>query len=85
MKAILLKMWRIRCQIKMLQTKNYVDKNAIATDISVVYGDTNFSVGSDLVRSPGCIDLTAGKKFTLLLESDTNICYRIPYRIHDYH
>ena len=48
-------------------TKNYVDKNVITTDGHVVYGDIKLSVGSDLVRSLGCNDLTAGKKFTLLL------------------
>ena len=64
-------------------TKNYVDKNAITTAGGVVYGDIKLSVGSDLVKSLGCSDLTAGKKFTLLLGSDT-ICYRFPYPIQDY-
>ena len=61
-------------------TKNYVDKkNAITTDGGVVYGDIKLSVGSDLVRSLGCNDLTAGKKFTHLLGSDTNmLTYSIP-------
>ena len=37
------------------------------------------SVGSDLVRSLGCNDLTEGKKFTLLLGSDGNmLTYSIP-------
>ena len=54
-------------------TKNYVDKNAITTDGGVVYGDIKLSVGSDLVKSLGCSDLTAGKKFALLLGSDANI------------
>ena len=48
-------------------TKNYVEKNAITTDGGVVYGNIKLIVGSDLVRSLGCNDLTAGKKFTLLL------------------
>ena len=48
-------------------TKIYVDKNAVTTDSCVVYGDIKLSVGSDLVRSLVCNDLTAGKKFTLLL------------------
>ena len=39
----------------------------------VVSGDIKLSVGSDLVRSLGCIDLSAGKKFTLLLGSDKNM------------
>ena len=60
-------------------TKNYVDKNAITTDGGVVYGDIKLSVGSDLVRSLGCNDLTAGKKFTLLLGTDTNmLTYSVP-------
>ena len=54
-------------------TKNYVDKNVITTDGGVVFGDIALSVGSDLVRSLGCNDLTTGKKFTRLLESDTNV------------
>ena len=58
-------------------TKNYVDKNAITTD--VVYGDIKLRVGSDLVRSLGCNDLTSGKTFALLLGSDTNmLTYTIP-------
>ena len=54
-------------------TKNSVDKNAITTDGGVVYGDMKLSVGSDWVRTLGCKDLTAGKTFTLLLKSGTNI------------
>ena len=54
-------------------TKNYVDKNAIATDGGVVYGDIKLSVSTDLVRRLGCNDLTTGKKFTLLLGTDTNV------------
>ena len=54
-------------------TKNYVDKNAVATDGGVVYGDINLNVGSDLVKSLGCNHFTADKKFTLLLGSDTNM------------
>ena len=60
-------------------TENYVDKNAITTDGGVVYGDIKLNVGSDLVRSLGCNDITAGKKFTLLLGSVTNmLSYSIP-------
>ena len=58
-------------------TMNYVDNNAIG---GVVYGDIKLSVGSDLVRSLGCNDLTAGKKFTLLLVTDTNM---LTYTIHN--
>ena len=54
-------------------TKSYVDKNAVTIDGGVVYGDIKLNVGSDLLRSLGCNDLTASKKFTLLLESDTNM------------
>ena len=77
-------MYRTRCQIKMLQTKNYVDTHAFTTAGGVVSGDIKLSVHSDLVRSLGCNDLSAGKKFALLLGSD-KICYRIPYPILDYH
>ena len=61
-------------------TKNYVDENAITTDGGVVYGDIKLNVGSDLVRSLGCNDLTAGQKFTLLLGTDTNM---LTYSIHN--
>ena len=62
-----------------VSTKNYVDKNAITTDGGVVYGDIKLSIGSDLVRSLGCNDLTGSKKFTLLLGRDTNmLTYFIP-------
>ena len=45
-------------------TKNYVDTNAFTTAGGVVSGDTKLNIGSDLVRSLGCNDLSAGKKFT---------------------
>ena len=54
-------------------TKNYVDTNAFTTAGGVVSGDIKLNVGSDLARSLGCNDLTAGKKFTFLLRSDTNM------------
>ena len=42
-------------------------------------GDIKLSVGSDLVRSLGCNNLSAGKKFTLLLGTDANmLMYTIP-------
>ena len=60
-------------------TKNSVNKDAITTDGGVVYGDMKLSVGSDWVRTLGCNDLTAGKKFTLLLGLDANmLTYSIP-------
>ena len=43
-------------------------------------GNIKLSVGSDLVRSLGCNDLSAGKKFALLLGSDKNmLTYSIPH------
>ena len=54
-------------------SKNYVNKNAITTAGGVVSDDIKLSVDSDLVRSLGCNDLSAVKKFTLLLGSDTNM------------
>ena len=41
-------------------TKNYVDTNAFTTAGDVVSGDIKLSVGSDLVRSLGCNDLSVG-------------------------
>ena len=54
-------------------TKNYVDTHAFTTAGGVVSGDMTLNVGSDLVRSLGCNDLSAGKKFILLLGSDKNM------------
>ena len=60
-------------------TKNNVDTNAFTTAGGVVSGDIKLNVGSDLVRSLGCYDLSAGKKFTLLLVTDTNmLTYSVP-------
>ena len=60
-------------------SKNYADKHTITTAGRVMSGDIKLSVDSDLVRSLGCNDLSAGKKFTLLLESDTNmLSYSVP-------
>ena len=60
-------------------TKNYVDTNSFTTAGGVVSGDIKLCVGSDLVRSLGCNDLSAGKKFTILLGIDTNmLTYAIP-------
>ena len=60
-------------------TKNYVDTHAFTTDGGVVSGDIKLKFGSDLVRSLGCNDLSAGKKFTHLLGTDTNmLTYTIP-------
>ena len=54
-------------------SKNYVDKNAITIDGGVVYGNIKLSVGSDLIRSQGCNDLTAGKSLHFCW-SQTQIC-----------
>ena len=54
-------------------TKCYVDTNAFTTAGGVVSGDTKLNVGFDLERSLGCNDLTAGKKFALLLRLETNM------------
>ena len=60
-------------------TKNIVDTNAFTTAGGVVSGDIKLSVGSDLVKSLGCNDLSAGKKFTILLGTDTNmLTYSVP-------
>ena len=40
--------------------KNYLDTNAFTTAGGVVAGDIKLHVGSDLVRSVGCNDLTTG-------------------------
>ena len=60
-------------------TNNYVDTHAFTTAGGVVSGNIKLSVGSDLVRSQGCNDLSVGKKFALLLGSDKNMpTYFIP-------
>ena len=60
-------------------SKNYVDTNAITIAGGVVSGDIKWNVSSDLVRSPGCNNLTTGKKFTILLGKDTTmISYSLP-------
>ena len=79
MNSNIIKMWRIRCQITMLQTKNCVDTNAFTTAGCLVSGDIKLNVGSDLIRSVGCNDFSAGKKFTLLLGTDTSMrTYSVP-------
>ena len=60
-------------------TKNYVDTNDFTTAGGDVSGDIKLNVGSDLVRSLGCNDLSAGKNFTLLPGTDTNmLTYSVP-------
>ena len=41
---------------------NYADTNAFTTAGGGVSGDIKLSVGSNLVRSLGCNDLSAGQK-----------------------
>ena len=62
---------------------NYVDTNDFTTAGGVVFGNIKLNVGSDLIRSLGCNNITTGKKFTLLL-GQTQLCYRIPYLIQHY-
>ena len=61
-------------------SKNYIDKkNDSTTAGGVMSGDIKLSVGSDLVRILGCNDLSAGKKLTLLLGTDTDmLTYFVP-------
>ena len=55
------------------------DTNAFTTAGGVVSVDIKLNVGSDLVRSLGCNDLSAGKKFSFLLGPDTNMLkYSVP-------
>ena len=54
-------------------TKNYVDTHAFTTADDVLSGYIKLNVGSDLVKSLRCNDLSAGKKFVLLL-GQTKIC-----------
>ena len=60
-------------------SKNYVDTNVITTAGGVVSCDLKLNVGSDLVRSLRCNNITIGKKFTLLLGTYTNmLSYSLP-------
>ena len=60
-------------------TMNYVDTNAFTTAGGVVSGDIKLSVDSHLVRSLGCNDLRAGKKFSLRLGTDSDmLTYSVP-------
>ena len=64
-------------------TMNYVDTNAFTTARGVVSSDIILSVDSELVKSLGCNDLSAGKKFTLLLGTVTKFAnvFRTKFRI----
>ena len=62
-----------------VESKNYVDTNAFTKTGGVVSGVIKLNVGSDWIRSLGCNHITAGKKFTLLLGTDTNmLSYFLP-------
>ena len=60
-------------------SKNYVEINGFTTVGGGVSGDIKLNVASYLVRSLGCNNITSGKKFTLLLGTDTNmLSYSFP-------
>ena len=60
-------------------TKNYIHTNAFSTAGGVVSGDVVLRIGSDLVRILGCDNLSADKKFILMLVSYSNmLTYSIP-------
>ena len=62
-----------------LALKNYVDTNAFTTAGGVVSGDIKLNVGSDLIQSLRCNNITTGKKFILLVGTDTNkLSYSFP-------
>ena len=54
-------------------TKIYIHTHAFSTAGGVVSGDVVLRIGSDLVRILGCDNLSAGKKFILML-GHTQIC-----------
>ena len=54
-------------------TKNYVDTHAFTTAGGVVSGDIKLKFGSDVVRSLGCNNLSAGKKLNFCW-GQTQIC-----------
>ena len=68
----------VKPQLELL-TKNYVETHAFTTAGGVASGDIQLNVRADLIRSLGYDDLSAGKKFTLLLGSDKNmLSYSVP-------
>ena len=75
---IIQNMYRIHCQIKMLQRKIMWTQTLLLL-LAVLSDDIKLYVGSDLVRSLGCNDLTTGKKFTLPLGTERNmLTYSMP-------
>ena len=59
--------------------KNYIHTRAFSTAGGVVSGDLVLRIGSDLVRILGCDNLSAGKKFILMLGSYSNmLTYSLP-------
>ena len=60
-------------------TKNYIHTHAFSTAGGVVSGDVVLRIGSELVWILGCDNLSACKKFILMLGSYSNmITYSIP-------
>ena len=56
-----------------------MDTKRFNTAGGAVSSDIELNIGSDFVRSLGCNDATTGKKFTLLLRTDTNtLSYSLP-------
>ena len=54
-------------------TKNYIHRDAFSTAGGVVSGDVVLRIDSDLVRILECDNLSAGKKFILMLGSYSNM------------
>ena len=53
-------------------TKSYVDTNKVSKSGDTMTGDLSINVGSSLLRTLGCNDLSENKGFAVLLGSDTN-------------
>ena len=53
--------------------KNYIHTHVFSTAGGVVSGDVVLRIGSDLIRILGCYNLSAGKKFILMLGSYSNM------------
>ena len=65
--------------MKNVVINNYIYTHAFSTAGGVVSGDVVLRIGSDLVRIIGCDNLSADKKFILMLGSYSNmLTYSIP-------
>lgn len=53
-------------------TKVYVDTTKVSKSGDIMTGDLSLNVGSSLLRTLGCKDLSGSKGFAVLLGSDTN-------------